>query len=159
MEFAALIQSLTYELLRSSPPRPSARVGRGSAPLRALPNGTAAALRGGCAANPTGALLDVWRLQTCPVLDNRPRFGIISPLSRAKGLLCFLAMMEHPAGAPYILRTSPTGCSVHGNCPIRGKYGRFRLWGPGAPPQPHLFRHFCQKWMFGRFLRKVRHER
>ena len=159
MEFAALIQSLTYELLRSSPPRPLARVGRGSAkdigsctPLRC-------AHRQRSAANPTGALLDVWRLQTCPVLDNRPRFGIISPLSRAKGLLCFLAMMEHPAGAPYILRTSPTGCSGHGNCPIRGKYGRFRLWGPGAPPQPHLFRHFCQKWMFGRFLRKVRHER
>jgi len=108
VEFAALIQSFTSELPGSSPSRPLARAGRGSAngfgsctPLRC-------AHRQRCAANHTGALLDVWRLQTSPVLDNRPPVDMIYPCFRLQGLLCVFALHLWTAGAPIIWRRSPT---------------------------------------------------
>ena len=79
VEFAALIQSLTDELLRSSPPRPPARGGRGSVALRRLEQrqGYCTPLR--CAHRPkdvpgvlrsTAPRITQEPLYTCGVLDS-----------------------------------------------------------------------------------------
>ena len=98
-EAARRQESFTDGLPGRPRPRPLARGRCGSGPLHALPNDTAAAFRGACAAQTARAPIYLWHSARVPSVDKRPRFGTITPSFYAVGLLLPRICPHVPAGA------------------------------------------------------------
>jgi hypothetical protein len=64
-------------------------------------------LQWGAAHSLNRAPVRLWRPETCPVLDNRPAFGIIWPMFLTQGLLGDSLLSSPTPGAPFILRSTP----------------------------------------------------